>query len=91
VTSKHIGMSQPIEAGRQHLYEKTAHATGSIIMNIAVEANWQAVEAVAEPLVEHYEMTAQQVDAVLAHADIEITAHTIPVKWDGHLGRPTSR
>jgi hypothetical protein len=30
-------MSQPIEAGRQHLYEKTAHATGSIIMNIAVD------------------------------------------------------
>ena len=26
VTSKHIGTSQPIEAGRQHLYEKTTHA-----------------------------------------------------------------
>jgi hypothetical protein len=32
-------MSQPIEAGRQHLYEKTAHATGSIIMNIAVRVS----------------------------------------------------
>jgi hypothetical protein len=25
VTSKHIGTSQPIEAGRQHLYEKMTH------------------------------------------------------------------
>jgi hypothetical protein len=47
-------MSQPIEAGRQHLYEKTAHATGSIIMNIAVAGEPQVTLVPTEELAEEW-------------------------------------